>query len=244
MQVIEAPNLYPTPADIFLGGGITNCPDWQSEIIDMFRRNTPRDEIILNPRRTGAFTEDIAGEQIEWEYHALRSVKTVFFWFPKETLCPITLLELGVFTQMPHVNLIVGTHPDYARRFDVIKQLELARPEVNVKDTLRGMYTEYLWSLMSDDDEGKDEQKIQAFGAGAITASNVLTEQQEYARVKKIVKDELDFMIGMGTVDELKTVVGDNYPNVKARHLKEAIRELQGHLFALNHSGVIIPPEV
>lgn len=237
MQVIEAPNLYPTPADIFLGGGITNCPDWQSEIIAMFKQNTPRDEIILNPRRTGAFTEDIAGEQIEWEYHALRSVKTVFFWFPKETLCPITLLELGVFTQMPHVNLIVGTHPDYARRFDVIKQLELARPEVQVKDTLRGMYIEYLWSLMGEDEDGHEDDFIQ--GLSVDTSS--LSEQQEYAGVKKIVKDEIEFLLGSGTIDELKIAVGDNYPNIKARHLKEAIQGFQGRLFVLSHDGVMLP---
>lgn len=143
MQVIEAPNKHPEYTDIFLGGGITNCPDWQSEIIEKL---SPFKGVILNPRRTGEFTDDIAVEQIKWEYKALRSAATLFFWFPEETLCPITLLELGVFTQRPQTRLIVGTHPNYARRLDVVTQLELARPEVKVQSTLQGLVDEYLQS--------------------------------------------------------------------------------------------------
>lgn len=144
MRVIEAPNQYPEYANIFLGGGITNCPDWQKEVIQWL---SGYDGIILNPRRTGEFTDDIATEQIKWEYKALRSVETLFFWFPEETLCPIALLELGVFTQRPQTQLIVGTHPNYARRLDVITQLELARPEVKVQSSIEGLIAEYLKTL-------------------------------------------------------------------------------------------------
>lgn len=140
MKIIEAPNKYPQKCELFLGGGITNCPDWQAEIGGML---SSYPGVALNPRRSRDFTGDIAVEQIQWEYQALRSVDTVLFWFPEETLCPITLLELGVFTQRPQTNLVVGTHPNYARRLDVITQLELARPEVEVQDTLEGLVSEY-----------------------------------------------------------------------------------------------------
>src|SRR6478736_102537 len=102
MGVIEAPNPHPRRSDVFLGGGISGCPDWQSSVIYLLT-DTPG--VLLNPRRKGEFTEDIAGEQIEWEYKALRTADTVFFWFPQETLCPITLFELGVFTQRKDVRL-------------------------------------------------------------------------------------------------------------------------------------------
>lgn len=141
MKIIEAPFAHPAATDLFLGGGISNCPDWQQEIIT-YLADTPG--IALNPRRSGEFTENIADEQITWEYHALRTASTVLFWFPKETLCPITLLELGVFTQRPQTRLVVGTHPDYGRRFDVIKQLELARPEVVVQSSIQDLAQEYL----------------------------------------------------------------------------------------------------
>lgn len=143
MHVFEAPNDYPRyiAPDIFLGGGITNCPDWQADVIALLEDH---DGVMLNPRRSGEFTEDIADEQIRWEYHALRSADTVFFWFPKETLCPITLFELGVFSQRPLTRLIVGTHTDYARRLDVVTQMELARPEVTVHTSIEQMVADYL----------------------------------------------------------------------------------------------------
>lgn len=147
MKLIEAPNPYPTNADLFLGGGITNCPDWQADVVKMLEET---DLTILNPRRSAAFTGDIADEQIRWEYEALRAVKTVLFWFPKETLCPITLFELGVFSQRKDTRLIVGTHPEYARRFDVQVQMELSRPEVVVHDSVEDMIYDYLSVLQAD----------------------------------------------------------------------------------------------
>lgn len=148
MHLIEAPNPYPASADLFLGGGITNCPDWQADVVKMLEGT---DLIILNPRRSAAFTGDIADEQIRWEYEALRAVKTVLFWFPKETLCPITLFELGVFSQRKDTRLIVGTHPEYARRFDVQVQMELSRPEVVVHDSIDDMISDYLSMLEADE---------------------------------------------------------------------------------------------
>jgi len=133
VKVITAPQELTVRGDIFLGGGISNCPDWQQEIIDALQDTQL---ILVNPRRAGVLEPEWAEEQIEWEYNALRKVNTVIFWFPEETLCPITLLELGVFTQKPETRIIVGTHPNYERRFDVIKQLKLARPEVEVVDSI------------------------------------------------------------------------------------------------------------
>lgn len=147
MKLIEAPNPYPDNADLFLGGGITNCPNWQTDVVKMLEGT---DLVVLNPRRSAAFTGDIADEQIRWEYEALRSVKTVMFWFPKETLCPITLFELGVFSQRKDTRLIVGTHPDYARRFDVQVQMELSRPEVFVHDRFQSMVADYLSALEAE----------------------------------------------------------------------------------------------
>lgn len=141
METIYAPNTVPNQADLFLAGGITNCPDWQSDATEQLKNLTG---VILNPRRP-YFPDNpkLADEQITWEYHALRKADTVLFWFPQETLCPITLLELGVFTQRKNTKLIVGTHPNYQRKFDVTKQLQLARPEVIVYDDLTELINAY-----------------------------------------------------------------------------------------------------
>ena len=136
MNVITAPENVPDKADLFLGGGISNCPNWQENVISLL---CDRDLTILNPRREMYSDGELAQKQIAWEYDALRKVSTVLFWFPSETLCPITLFELGVFTQRTDVRVLVGTHPEYARRFDVIEQLKHARPEIVVVDNLQDL---------------------------------------------------------------------------------------------------------
>jgi len=145
MKIIEAPATYgPKQVNLFLAGGISNCPDWQAAAVNLL---TEVDGTALNPRRSEAFTEEIAGEQITWEYEALHLTKAIIFWFPAETLCPITLFELGVFTQRKGIPVFVGTHPDYQRRFDVIKQLSLARPEIKVVDSVEELVNQYVDSL-------------------------------------------------------------------------------------------------
>src|SRR5690348_10230732 len=86
------PQLENTP--IFLAGGITDCPDWQSEVVEQLVKTNL---MIFNPRRDYFDVEDsrMTFEQIRWEFAHLRLAKGVVFWFPKETLCPITLFELG-----------------------------------------------------------------------------------------------------------------------------------------------------
>jgi hypothetical protein len=71
------------------------------------------------------------------------------FRFPKETLCPITLYELGVWSSLTKhepgrssvkdgqfTPVMIGVDPDYARKDDVRIQTGLCRPEVPVVEAL------------------------------------------------------------------------------------------------------------
>ena len=119
---------------VFLAGGISGCADWQSEMMELLDETALT---LLNPRRADFPMDDptAARTQIAWEYRHLQAADAALFWFPCETLCPITLFELGAWSRSDKP-LFVGTHPDYQRRLDVIVQLSLARPEVAVVDTL------------------------------------------------------------------------------------------------------------
>mgnify|MGYP003332922469 FL=1 len=115
---------------VFIAGGISNCPDWQSEIISVM--NTEKFDVV-NPRRNTGFdhTGAIAEAQITWEYTALARVDSCIFWFPKETLCPITLFELGkMLTRAKYhdLQLAIGWHPEYQRAFDLSVQINLSDP--------------------------------------------------------------------------------------------------------------------
>ncbi len=133
MHYIEAPQdvtLNPGQQSLFLAGGISNCPDWQAELVAALADTSLA---LLNPRRAGFPMGDpsAAEAQIGWEHRCLRLATALLFWFPCETLCPITLYELGAWS-MTTKPLFVGVHPTYQRRQDVEIQTRLARPDVTV----------------------------------------------------------------------------------------------------------------
>lgn len=137
---------------IFLAGGITGCPDWQSEFIRRFG-NAPL--TMFNPRRPNWDMKDptcSAEVQIEWEYKRFQEATMLIFWFPKETLCPIVLFELGAYLKTSKA-LWIGVHPEYQRRIDVEIQSKLFRPtrdmHYNITDLIKkvGAYVHFNLGL-------------------------------------------------------------------------------------------------
>ena len=136
MKHITCPENYDgKEKSLFLAGGITNCSDWQAEIIKLLK-NT--DLVLLNPRRKHFSTDNpnIDQEQIKWEFEHLKKATAVSFWFTEETLCPITLYELGKQSALDKP-VFVGVHPRYARIKDVEIQTKLIRPEVKIVYSLK-----------------------------------------------------------------------------------------------------------
>ena len=134
----EYRGLDPVLPSIFLAGGISNCPDWQRQVVAML---AGWDVVLFNLRRF-AYPDapGAARAQIEWEYSHLRRATAVLFWFPGgPSPCPIALFELGACTQWPDRRLFVGCDEAYPRRLDVEVQIGLARPEVPVASTLEGL---------------------------------------------------------------------------------------------------------
>jgi len=108
--------------------------DWQSVAVDLFRSLETR-VVLLDPRRVVPPTAREARGQITWEFRNLRRADAILFWFPRETVCPIVLYELGAWA-MTDKSMFVGTDLAYSRRVDVVEQLRLARPDVDVGDDL------------------------------------------------------------------------------------------------------------
>lgn len=108
---------------LFLAGGITNCPDWQSSLISLID-HLPI--VVFNPRRANFpyGNKQESEKQILWEAHALKQSDAVSFWFPKETVCPITLFELGAMLQTDK-EIITGCHAEYTRLLDLQVQIPL-----------------------------------------------------------------------------------------------------------------------
>lgn len=127
---------------LFLGGGISNCPDWQTEAVNYLSKYNDN-LVIANPRRDLFDMKDPAASkiQIEWEFRLLRMADWVLFWFPCETLCPITLFELGSAMER-NQKVFVGCHPDYQRLLDVQHQVRLRGKGIKVVTSLADLLSQ------------------------------------------------------------------------------------------------------
>ncbi|KAL9643210.1 hypothetical protein ABK040_001698 [Willaertia magna] len=105
-----------------------------SEKEDQGMENVEEKSLFFSWRRDDFDVSDLNQSkiQIEWEFEALHKVQAVSFWFCEETLCPITLYELGKISMLKDTKLFVGVHPNYKRKIDVEVQTKLIRPEVEI----------------------------------------------------------------------------------------------------------------
>ena len=142
MRVITAPEFYiPQEHDItvFLAGGITNCPDWQSKVIkDLNVDNHYLGSLVIfNPRRENfpIWDKSAAYAQIEWEYQMLERCNIFSMYFSSgESDQPICMYELGrniLRMQMRFPadwqdRIVISVEDDYIRKQDVLVQTELA----------------------------------------------------------------------------------------------------------------------
>ena len=136
-KVIIAPSAFKEDGSVklFLAGGITNCPDWQSEMI-----NNLSDEklTIFSPRRKNFPIDDpdAAEEQITWEYNWLKDADIISFWFSEGSMNPIVLYELGMWGNSRQIPIFIGVHPEYERKQDVIIQSTLAKPGMIIASSI------------------------------------------------------------------------------------------------------------
>lgn len=134
MDLITAPSEKQADFEdkLFLAGGITNCPNWQKQVIN-YLNNCECEVTLFNPRRDNFDINDPTATevQIAWEHRRLREATMIMFWFPQETLCPIVLFELGAHLERD-VKIRIGCHPNYKRIQDVRIQSRLSRPHVKI----------------------------------------------------------------------------------------------------------------
>lgn len=133
----------------FLAGGITNCPDWQSEVVQAL---SPISDItVFSPRRKHFDADKIdPAEQIRWEIDAIAQSQVVAFWFPETSVCPITLFELGRLICRYDKILIIGAHPKYARLLDLQIQTKILRPGLGIWEDFQDFIRELKRTLQVD----------------------------------------------------------------------------------------------
>jgi hypothetical protein len=120
------PIVFSRPS-VFLAGGFSNSPDWQSQLLPVFDLGLYD---VVNPRRLpGLATSGVSARaQSQWEHRALDNADSVVFWFSSEAVGAITLLELGkMLARASHhsVRLAIGWHESYPMAFDLELQIAL-----------------------------------------------------------------------------------------------------------------------
>lgn len=108
-RVIKAPESWvETPQgniSVFLAGSIDmgKAIDWQSELTNAVEG---KDITILNPRRDNwdsswkqTITNPHFKEQVVWELDALDDADVIVMYFDKDSVSPITLMELGLYAE-------------------------------------------------------------------------------------------------------------------------------------------------
>ena len=141
MKVITAPQDYiPQPNDVlcFLAGGITNCKEWQEEVIFTLKRIEGLEHLVVfNPRRDNFPMDDpnASEEQIVWEFIWLNRADIFSMYFCRsESDQPICMYELGrnlhkMKTDYPtsyEDRIVVSVEDGYKRECDVKIQTMLA----------------------------------------------------------------------------------------------------------------------
>lgn len=146
MKTITAPDRAPaTGPTVFLAGGISQCPDWQTQAIDLLGTAPALQDAaytVLNPRRPFPFDDPTdVDEQIEWEWRRLRGADIHAFWFPASSSPqPIALFELGSWLRA--TRLVVGVEPGYTRAADVDRQVSFTRPHLVVHNHIEAWASE------------------------------------------------------------------------------------------------------
>ena len=134
-QIITAPSEEKAKfVSVFLAGGITNCGDWQSKVVEEL--NMIDTLTVINPRNdTFDFTDKWASyKQIKWEYDRLEKMDIFSMYFCNSgSVQPICMYELGrniVRMQERFPNdwedrIVLSIEEGYSRTFDVVNQTRL-----------------------------------------------------------------------------------------------------------------------
>ena len=122
-----------------MAGGISGCWNWQDALYQAVANRLDRllpvgweldnkPFTIASPRRAHGLEKDgnAAAEQIAWEYAAMSRTALTSYYFTRDTVQPITLLELGKHLAKPWGNHITACEIGYERAFDVYTQTTLS----------------------------------------------------------------------------------------------------------------------
>lgn len=126
MKEIKAPRFVSNKlSTVFLAGSIEMgaAEQWQERVAAMFAGSP---WTLLNPRRDDwdnswqqSLSDERFVEQVQWELQGLEDCDRAIVYFSPETKAPITLLELGLLSQLDPEKIIVVCPDGFYRKGNV-----------------------------------------------------------------------------------------------------------------------------
>ena len=126
MKEIQAPKFVSDKlATVFLAGSIDmgTAENWQQKAIALLQGSH---WTILNPRRAdwdSSWKQEIQNEQffeqVSWELQGIETAEWVIVYFDKDSSSPITLMELGICSQLKPEQTIVICPQGFYRKGNV-----------------------------------------------------------------------------------------------------------------------------
>lgn len=156
IQIITAPSTdKPIYTSVFLAGGITNCKEWQKEV--MMSECLSSEEIsFFNPRQEHFDITDknASVNQITWEFERLEQMEIFSMYFCNDNSDqPICMYELGrniVKMQNRFPNdwenrIVISVEKGYKREADVLIQTRLCASKLFVEnDATPKIHAQYI----------------------------------------------------------------------------------------------------
>ena len=163
VQIITAPSIeLPKFKSVFLAGGITNCKEWQKEVIENLKYEEYKDVSLFNPRQEHFDVSDKSAsyKQILWEFERLEKMDIFSIYFCNNNSDqPICMYELGrnivrMQNRFPsdwEKRIVISVEDGYRRKADVLIQTELATLNKVFVDTnaTPDLHSQYIMRAIS-----------------------------------------------------------------------------------------------
>lgn len=154
ITAIEEYKIKPNDVTCFLAGGITNCDNWQQEVIKELSQFEHTDNLVIfNPRRENFPIHDKSAskKQIEWEFKHLQICDIFSMYFcNSESVQPICFYELGRNLALMKCS-VISVEEGFSRTNDVVIQTQLARNLPVYLDATPKSHAKYIYDLYREE---------------------------------------------------------------------------------------------
>ena len=146
-------NISNSQVSLFLAGGSTK---WRETVEHTLECNEDfHSVVILDPYDENYSTLP----NTAWEAQMMKKADCIVFWFTKESVCPVSLFELGYALRDHTKDIIIGVEPGYPKEDELDAQLITLCPKLVPFSSLEQL-TRAIELYVEDTSNGEDAGRV------------------------------------------------------------------------------------